>query len=50
MRRDQRRRTLRTMIAISIVLVAFCASDRADAQKRKCSWVGPGGRAIYVCR
>jgi hypothetical protein len=34
------------MIAMMSSLIAGCT----DTPNRSCSWVGPGGRATYVCK
>jgi hypothetical protein len=36
---------------MSMVVVGLAVSSGdAAAHKRQCAWVGPGGRAVYICK
>jgi hypothetical protein len=34
------------VLILALILVAGCT----DTLHKKCDWVGPGGRAVYVCK
>jgi len=36
--------------AIVILLVLILVSGCTDTPHKKCDWVGPGARAVYVCK
>jgi hypothetical protein len=38
------------IVAIAVVLVLILMAGCTDTPHKKCDWVGPGGRAVYVCK